>query len=280
MLSLCKDKSGILWIGTYDGINKFVSTKKKFEYCTFNAKDANSLSNIRVRGFAEDRKGNVWIATQGGLDVFKPSGGKFMRYFGESGVPPGDHQSTFWSVLVDRTSKDVSVLGGTNGAGVEIVTLPGGKSPPKFTSLHLSVPEYRSVFSDEVTALYQDRDGNMWAGNDRGWSILQVRGITTGIENQRGLPKTFALYQNYPNPFNPTTAISYQLSAVSQVTLKVYDVLGREVATLVDGQENAGVYKVNFNASRYASGVYFYRIAAVGNGGQRFAAIKKLMLVK
>ena len=95
-----------------------------------------------------------------------------------------------------------------------------------------------------------------------------------------GVPKSYALYQNYPNPFNPTTVISYQLSAVSNVTLKVYDVLGREVATLVNGRENAGVYKVNFNGSRFASGVYFYRLTASGNNGKTFSSIKKLVLVK
>jgi hypothetical protein len=94
------------------------------------------------------------------------------------------------------------------------------------------------------------------------------------------VPKTYALYQNYPNPFNPATIINYQLPMNSQVTLKVYDVLGREVATLVDRQQNAGDYEVTFNATRFASGVYFYRIAAVGNNGQKFVSIKKLVLMK
>ncbi|MCL4540264.1 MAG: aryl-sulfate sulfotransferase [Bacteroidetes bacterium] len=94
------------------------------------------------------------------------------------------------------------------------------------------------------------------------------------------VPSLFRLFQNYPNPFIPTTVISYQLSAVSNVTLKVYDILGREVATLVNGQENAGVYKVNFNASRYAGGVYFYRLVADGSKGDRFVSIKKMLELK
>ena len=104
--------------------------------------------------------------------------------------------------------------------------------------------------------------------------------IPTAVQNKQTSPSTFALYQNYPNPFNPTTVISYQLSAASNVTLKVYDILGREVATLVNGQENAGVYKVNFNASRYASGVYFYRITAIGKNANKFVSVKKLVLMK
>lgn len=70
----------------------------------------------------------------------------------------------------------------------------------------------------------------------------------------------FSLSQNHPNPFNPGTVISYQLSAYSNVVLKVYDVLGNEVATLVDEYRSAGVYEVRFNASLLSSGLYFYQL--------------------
>ncbi len=95
-----------------------------------------------------------------------------------------------------------------------------------------------------------------------------------GVKTPPG-PRSFALMQNYPNPFNPTTAISYELSANSQVSLKVYDILGREVATLVNGKENAGSHSVTFDGSRLASGVYFYRLEAGA-----FSDTKKLMLVR
>ena len=84
-----------------------------------------------------------------------------------------------------------------------------------------------------------------------------------------------SLSQNYPNPFNPTTLISYQLPVSGQVTLKVYDMLGREIATLVSERENAGSYSVKFDGSRLSSGVYFYRLQAGS-----FSQTKKLMLVK
>lgn len=89
------------------------------------------------------------------------------------------------------------------------------------------------------------------------------------------LPHEFSLSQNYPNPFNPTTVISYQLSAGSDVTLKVYDVLGREVATLVNQKQSAGKYSVTFDGSKLASGVYFYRLVAGS-----YIAVKKLVLLK
>ncbi len=105
-------------------------------------------------------------------------------------------------------------------------------------------------------------------------------GGASAVSESAGLPKSFVLYQNYPNPFNPTTMISYQLPMSSHVTLKVYDVLGREVAALVSERENAGSYSVTFYASggdgsRLSSGVYFYRLTAGS-----YVATKKLVIVK
>ena len=88
------------------------------------------------------------------------------------------------------------------------------------------------------------------------------------------LPDAFHLDQNYPNPFNPTTDISFRLSANSEVSLKVYDMLGREVAVLVDGRLNAGAHSVTFNASGLSSGVYFYQI----NVGGKLLTRKMLLL--
>jgi len=72
----------------------------------------------------------------------------------------------------------------------------------------------------------------------------------------------YRLEQNYPNPFNPSTVISYQLAGQSHVTLRVYDLLGREVAVLVNEVKSAGNYTATFNASNFPSGVYFYRLTA------------------
>ena len=81
--------------------------------------------------------------------------------------------------------------------------------------------------------------------------------------------------QNYPNPFNPTTNISYSLSTSGHVTLKVYDILGREVKTLVNDDEAAGYHTATFDASRLASGIYFYRLTAPG-----IVKVKKMLLTK
>jgi ligand-binding sensor domain-containing protein len=89
------------------------------------------------------------------------------------------------------------------------------------------------------------------------------------------LPATYVLSQNYPNPFNPTTTISFSLPARSIVSLKIFDILGREVSTIVSGELQAGNYKGQWNAINKSSGVYFYRLTA-GN----FVDTKKLMVIK
>lgn len=98
---------------------------------------------------------------------------------------------------------------------------------------------------------------------------------------QYGGPATFALDQNFPNPFNPTTTIYYQLPTESRVTLKVFDILGREVITLVNEERPAGYHDVRWDAINVASGVYFYRMEADPlSGATGFQQIRKLMVIK
>jgi hypothetical protein len=100
--------------------------------------------------------------------------------------------------------------------------------------------------------------------------------LTEGVSESAGsIPTEFRLFQNYPNPFNPRTTIKFELPKASQVRLSVYDMLGREVAVLVNEKRDAGVYEVKFEGSNLASGVYFYRIQA-GD----YVATKKLLLMK
>jgi hypothetical protein len=93
-------------------------------------------------------------------------------------------------------------------------------------------------------------------------------------------PAQFSLDQNYPNPFNPSTKIAFSLATDSKVSLKVFDVLGQEVASLINQDLAAGVHNYDFNASGFNSGVYFYRIEATGTNGSEFVDVKKMILVK
>ena len=99
--------------------------------------------------------------------------------------------------------------------------------------------------------------------------------ITDIQDKQRIIPTVYNLYQNYPNPFNPSTTIKYSIPQLSFVTLKIYDILGREVTSLVNEEQAVGVYKIQFNSNKLSSGVYFYRITA-----NSFVDTKKFIILK
>ncbi|MCI0449555.1 MAG: T9SS type A sorting domain-containing protein [Chlorobi bacterium] len=113
-----------------------------------------------------------------------------------------------------------------------------------------------------------------------GWYVDDIKvtnycGTLVGISGNSQLPGTFALAQNFPNPFNPGTVIKYQLPKESLVKITIYDVLGKNVATLINEKKNAGYHQVEFNASGLASGLYLYKIEAGS-----FTDVKKMMLIK
>jgi hypothetical protein len=108
------------------------------------------------------------------------------------------------------------------------------------------------------------------------WYINQT---LVGISDEQLIPKNFELYPNYPNPFNPSTKIKYSVpvgaNGHTPLQLKVYDILGREIATLVNEKKAPGNYEVNFNAKNLPSGVYLYRIQAGS-----FKEVRKMILLK
>ena len=99
--------------------------------------------------------------------------------------------------------------------------------------------------------------------------------VVVSTKSEVGIPNVFALEQNYPNPFNPTTSISYTIPKTELTTLKIYDVLGNQVATLVNGVNSAGAHNVQFDASKLSSGIYFYKLQSGS-----FVQTKKMMLLK
>ena len=105
---------------------------------------------------------------------------------------------------------------------------------------------------------------------------------TTGIAaDNNSLVNGYSLSQNYPNPFNPSTKISYSLPSDSRVTLEVYNITGKRISQLVNQEQPAGNYSVDFGSSKLSSGIYFYRITAVNKAnGNNFLAIKKMILLK
>ena len=119
----------------------------------------------------------------------------------------------------------------------------------------------------------------MWtrlAGNLSVWTALIDIPVGINTSNSQ-IPESFALHQNYPNPFNPSTKIRYDIPKRSsgETTLKVYDQLGREIATLVNEKLSPGSYEINWDAADFASGVYYYKLVSGS-----FTETKKMVLVK
>jgi hypothetical protein len=156
-------------------------------------------------------------------------------------------------------------------AGVQfkekIVTLTTLKSKEEQTALFTFSVEKTAKVNKEDTLRFTvtDKTGQKW-----------LKEITIKITP----PASYELFQNYPNPFNPTTVISYQLSAISNVSLKIYDILGREVINLVNERQDAGYYQTNFDAHHFASGMYIYRLLATDDQNNHHVFQKKMVMLK
>jgi hypothetical protein len=125
------------------------------------------------------------------------------------------------------------------------------------------------------TSLQTAASGGFPLGDLNWFPTQKAAWKATSVKPVEQLPQEYALSQNYPNPFNPSTTIQYQIPKSGMTSLKVYNILGQEVANLVDGVVTAGTHQVTFDASRLSSGIYFYTLHS-GN----YVATKKLMLLK
>jgi len=136
-----------------------------------------------------------------------------------------------------------------------------------------TVPAQSSVVQDSTTALiYNSTTQPGWTRTNPADTCTSLVGVSNNGSN---VPTVFKLYNNYPNPFNPKTTIKYDIPKNSNVRIMIYDVLGKEVETIVNEKKTAGSYEIQWDASKYASGTYFYRIEA-GD----FTETKKLVLLK
>ena len=122
-------------------------------------------------------------------------------------------------------------------------------------------------FDDQIGAILCDHNKFFYTSNNGG--------VVVSVEDDENLVQDYKLLQNYPNPFNPTTSIEYQVASSEMVSLIVYDILGREVRTLVNEQKSPGNYSVTFDAPNLSSGIYFLRMTS-----QDFIDVKKIMLIK
>jgi hypothetical protein len=179
--------------------------------------------------------------------------------------------------LVRNSSGQYNTLPDWQAEGHDMLSIsemPNFKAP----DLHIdeNIPTNLESNGTPIAGIDLDFDGDARDTVSPDIGADEFDGTTiVGVKNEKSEPLIFALYQNYPNPFNPSTTIKYSIPKASFVTLRVYDILGREVATLVNEEKPAANYEIKFNANNLSSGVYFYRIAA-GN----FISTKKFIILK
>jgi hypothetical protein len=148
-----------------------------------------------------------------------------------------------------------------------------------------TVGTVKAAGTSTTTSKYSYTDKNLQTGkyqyrlkmidNDGSFKLSNI------VETEIALPKDFALSQNYPNPFNPSTKIDYQVPVDAKVIMEVYNITGQKVVELVNQEQSAGYYTVDFGATKLSSGVYIYRLSANDKAtGNNFSSIKKMMLLK
>jgi hypothetical protein len=196
---------------------------------------------------------------------FSPGTEDSLRYFDQYIIVK-------WSRAAEPLGKSLSYIMHFFGPGVD-TTFPTTDSTASF-----SVGEIQPL-SNYVLTGFVTNGFDTTASANAIW-FTSASSITTDVRQSLEHPASFALYQNFPNPFNPSTTIKFDLKQTSTVTLEVYNVLGQRVEYWNYGTMDAGRYNENLNLVAFSSGVYLYRINAVGSDGHRFVSIKKLVLMK
>lgn len=171
-----------------------------------------------------------------------------------------------WSTATETNNKGFEVQRSSDNKTFNLISFVDGKGTTT------SIQHYNYLDASATSGKYYYRLRQVdFDGSYKYSDVVEAQGTT---------PSAFALSQNYPNPFNPTTTMQFSLASDAKVAIKVFDMLGREVANIVEESYAAGVHKVEFNASKLASGLYVYQINAVPVLGTAFTANKIMTLLK
>jgi len=258
------DGNGIKWIGTNGGLASLNG-----ENWTIYDNSNSELPHNTVNSVAVEDGGIIWIGTDDGLANF--NGGTWSNYNTSNSDLPDNDVNT---ILIDQSGNKWI---GTNGGGLAKFD---GEGWLVYTASNSSVP------GNIIVSIVIEDNGNRWIGTTSGIAFYYHGGIVSVKDYTNSgsqIPDRFLLSQNYPNPFNPATKIKFSVPGIAganfassiNIRLKVYDILGREIATLLDEEKPAGNYEVDFYGSKLSSGVYFYKLQA-GD----FIQTKKMMLLR
>ncbi|MBS1494450.1 MAG: T9SS type A sorting domain-containing protein [Bacteroidetes bacterium] len=274
---------------------------------------------VRVKGTVEENFGVTRINTSSASDVVVlgtnqplPTAENLSTSVFANNKPDGDPTVEPWESVFIRINTTSSITCINAAQGISCTS----QEPLQDTAFRRNFGEILVKDNSNIEARIELQDGNHHYRN--GWNPAQVNspyilltkydeetfyqgilfysfsnwklvprrdtdfGVLTpiGIKNLNEVVSSYQLFQNYPNPFNPTTTIKFSIPSNGFVTLQIFDMLGREVKSLVNNQMNAGFYSYDFNASELSSGIYFYRIQVNGDKGVQFVNTKRMVLVK
>ncbi len=242
--------SGNIYIGTTDGV--FGSSDQGLNWTHLN------------NGWGQYRQ-VISIAVNSQEHIFAENSGYGIYRSTDLGNSWMQVSTEIWSPIMDIFINSLDTIFAAGANGVFRSTNNG----EDWTLFNSGLAEFNGT-----NVFIIDNDGKLIAGTeDRG--VCWTTDPTTSVENVNNLTNSYILFQNYPNPFNPVTKIEYHVASLNYVSLKVYDILGNEIAVLVNGEIPAGKYEVEFDAGNFPSGIYIYRIMA-----GIYQETKKMILLK
>jgi ligand-binding sensor domain-containing protein len=261
IFSMYVDQNDNIWLGTFgSGLFRFNGTI----WQVFNTDNSNIPGNY-ISDIKSDNYYNIWIATwSDGIAKFNNNS---FSTFNSNNTP---FPINYVNCLTVGDSNDIFI--GTQNSG--LVKLKVDNSV--FESGEIFNKYNSGMIDNNVKALGKDNESNIWIGFDEGIAVLYPDSVlSVEYRNTSEILPDFTLSQNYPNPFNPITTIEYNLPYNGKVTLKVYNLLGEEVTSVVNEEQIAGKHSVKFDGSSLPSGIYIYKLTA-GN----YSDAKKLVLLK
>ncbi|MCU0332412.1 MAG: T9SS type A sorting domain-containing protein [Ignavibacteriaceae bacterium] len=273
--------AGAAWIFTRSGNTWTSQTKLIGSGAIGNARFGRSVSissdgNTAIVGGYEDdaSKGAVWVFTRSG-STWTQQGNKLVG----TGAIGNASQGFSISLSGDGNTALVGGIDDNAFAGATWVFMRSGGVWSQLGNKLIGSDAVGNANQGGAVAIAPDGNtaivGGIADNTNTGAAWVFVPGTTSVQQTSNETPMSFLLNQNYPNPFNPSTVISYQLPVSGNTTLKIYDVLGNEVATLVNEEQSAGNYEVDFDATGLSSGLYFYKLQS-----DNFVETKKMLLMK
>jgi photosystem II stability/assembly factor-like uncharacterized protein len=294
--------SNHVFAGTFKGVFRSIDNGETWQ------RTNNGLTIPTVRTLAVLSNGDILAGTVNGLfrstnegELWAPSG-LSTENVGSLVLSPNSH--LFAATLYDGVFR--SFDNGVSWSAVNSGLPRPSPSGPNIPIEHLAINSQGTVFASvgSIGLYYSTNDAATWMPMNNGltdptvWALCvepsgylfagtagsgvyrTLQSTVTDVVHTPSTPETFILEQNFPNPFNPSTTISYQLTANSKVNLKIYNMLGQEVASLVDGDRLTGYHQEVWDATQCSSGVYLYQLIASDNYGTKQVARKRMLLLK